>query len=246
MQHGRRLNLASGVIVSSDGVLGSLSDFSDFGKLLVVVSGRPTNRYRGAATVTVETSADGVSWTSAGSVTFGVAADQVVTVSSPDVYVRASASGLTGAWAFTVDVIPAEVNVAGGGGGLSNPVSEALVVAPASQSDTPLTLTGGGAGSDYGNVLEVENQDGAVGRLLYVDSAGEVEIHVRDNDALALTIFGAASGTQDLLRAKRGNTNVFAIGPSGEIKTFAALPTVDPTVAGQLWNDAGTLKVSAG
>jgi hypothetical protein len=27
---------------------------------------------------------------------------------------------------------------------------------------------------------------------------------------------------------------------------MTALPTADPTVAGRLWNDAGTLKVSAG
>lgn len=27
---------------------------------------------------------------------------------------------------------------------------------------------------------------------------------------------------------------------------FTGLPTVNPNVAGQLWNDAGTLKVSAG
>ena len=27
---------------------------------------------------------------------------------------------------------------------------------------------------------------------------------------------------------------------------LANLPTSDPTVAGQLWNDSGTLKVSAG
>ena len=28
--------------------------------------------------------------------------------------------------------------------------------------------------------------------------------------------------------------------------SMTALPTSDPTVAGRLWNDAGTLKVSAG
>ena len=28
--------------------------------------------------------------------------------------------------------------------------------------------------------------------------------------------------------------------------TLSALPTTDPAVAGQLWNDAGTVKVSAG
>jgi hypothetical protein len=27
---------------------------------------------------------------------------------------------------------------------------------------------------------------------------------------------------------------------------MTALPTADPTVAGRLWNDGGTLKVSAG
>lgn len=30
----------------------------------------------------------------------------------------------------------------------------------------------------------------------------------------------------------------------GSVVSLAALPTVDPAVAGQLWNDAGTLKVS--
>jgi len=31
----------------------------------------------------------------------------------------------------------------------------------------------------------------------------------------------------------------------GSVVSLAALPTVDPAVAGQLWNDAGTLKVSS-
>lgn len=30
----------------------------------------------------------------------------------------------------------------------------------------------------------------------------------------------------------------------GSVVSLASLPTVDPAVAGQLWNDAGTLKVS--
>lgn len=30
----------------------------------------------------------------------------------------------------------------------------------------------------------------------------------------------------------------------GSVVSLAALPTVDPAVAGQLWNDAGTIKVS--
>jgi hypothetical protein len=33
---------------------------------------------------------------------------------------------------------------------------------------------------------------------------------------------------------------------TGSNLILSALPTADPVVAGQLWNDAGTLKVSAG
>jgi hypothetical protein len=33
---------------------------------------------------------------------------------------------------------------------------------------------------------------------------------------------------------------------SSGVVIFSALPTADPVNAGQLWNDGGTLKVSAG
>lgn len=44
--------------------------------------------------------------------------------------------------------------------------------------------------------------------------------------------FGAATSVNDLTVA--------------DVVIFSGLPTSDPTVAGQLWNDTGTLKVSAG
>lgn len=44
--------------------------------------------------------------------------------------------------------------------------------------------------------------------------------------------FGAATTVNDLTVA--------------DVVIMSGLPTADPTVAGQLWNDAGTLKVSAG
>lgn len=40
-------------------------------------------------------------------------------------------------------------------------------------------------------------------------------------------------------------TSITSLTASG-IVIFSGLPTADPVVAGQLWNDAGTLKVSAG
>lgn len=44
--------------------------------------------------------------------------------------------------------------------------------------------------------------------------------------------FGAATTVNDLTVA--------------DVVIFSGLPTTDPTVAGRLWNDAGTVKVSAG
>ena len=40
-------------------------------------------------------------------------------------------------------------------------------------------------------------------------------------------------------------TSVTTLTVSGAV-IFSGLPTADPVVAGALWNDAGTLKVSAG
>ena len=60
------------------------------------------------------------------------------------------------------------------------------------------------------------------------------------------------SGTQDsYLQLKRTPTNdlqvEFNSGGSGDLKVMMTdLPTSDPTNAGQLWNDSGTLKVSSG
>ena len=41
------------------------------------------------------------------------------------------------------------------------------------------------------------------------------------------------------------STTITNLTASGTV-IFSGLPTADPVVAGQLWNDAGTLKVSAG
>jgi len=50
------------------------------------------------------------------------------------------------------------------------------------------------------------------------------------------------------LGATTSVTNLSAINLSvnGGAVIFTGLPTSDPVVAGQLWNDTGTLKVSAG
>ena len=42
-----------------------------------------------------------------------------------------------------------------------------------------------------------------------------------------------------------GSVTATTLSASGAV-TLSGLPTSDPAVAGQLWNDAGTVKVSAG
>lgn len=42
-----------------------------------------------------------------------------------------------------------------------------------------------------------------------------------------------------------GDLGVVAIAASGDV-TLSGIPTADPLVAGQVWNDAGALKISAG
>ena len=43
-----------------------------------------------------------------------------------------------------------------------------------------------------------------------------------------------------------GATGTARIDPANGIYIFDSLPTADPTVAGQVWNDSGTMKISAG
>jgi hypothetical protein len=46
--------------------------------------------------------------------------------------------------------------------------------------------------------------------------------------------------------AGRGSLRVAGIDCNGAVIVMSSLPTSDPASAGQLWNDGGTLKVSAG
>lgn len=68
-----------------------------------------------------------------------------------------------------------------------------------------------------------------------VRSEGGFQTITKSPSTGAVTVtatFGAASSVNDLTVA--------------DVVIFSGLPTTDPTVAGQLWNDGGTLKVSVG
>ena len=55
----------------------------------------------------------------------------------------------------------------------------------------------------------------------------------------------ASTGAVTVLATYGANASLTDLTASGTV-ILSGLPTADPVVAGQLWNDAGTLKVSAG
>ena len=73
---------------------------------------------------------------------------------------------------------------------------------------------------------------------------------VRSENGFQTITVAAGTGAVTVTSTLGAATSVTSIS-TGTLSTTGAvimtgLPTSDPTVAGQLWNDAGTLKVSAG
>ena len=66
------------------------------------------------------------------------------------------------------------------------------------------------------------------------------------------TFSGPVTSTNGFVGAVAGPVAATTLTSSGVVSmtnasiSMTALPTSDPAVAGRLWNDAGTLKVSAG
>lgn len=67
----------------------------------------------------------------------------------------------------------------------------------------------------------------------YLSGTGQIDLYARPS-TVAIRVWDAP-----------GNTLVFSVSDTGLIDA-PGLPTVDPEVAGRLWNDAGTVKVSGG
>lgn len=81
------------------------------------------------------------------------------------------------------------------------------------------------------NIILIGVQDGTgSGNVLYWNGSDWVES----------TVIGISGGNVTI--SGGGDTTIT---PDGNI-IMSGLPTSDPTVAGALWNDSGTLKVSAG
>ena len=68
---------------------------------------------------------------------------------------------------------------------------------------------------------------------------------VRSQNGFQTVSVNATTGAVTVTSTFGAATSITDLTASGIVK-FTGLPTSDPVVAGQLWNDAGTLKVSAG
>ena len=68
---------------------------------------------------------------------------------------------------------------------------------------------------------------------------------VRSENGFQTISVNSTTGAVTVTSTFGAATSITDLTASGTV-IFSDLPTADPTVAGQLWNDTGTLKVSAG
>lgn len=104
-----------------------------------------------------------------------------------------------------------------------------LVVAPSSGSGKKAGLTDVQGINGSGNGVFWKTQG--------VDGDQVLEVYTGDNGVHVLRFTAAGILSVD---------DVDVLDVSDGVLRFPALPTADPTVAGALWNDAGTVKISAG
>ena len=68
---------------------------------------------------------------------------------------------------------------------------------------------------------------------------------VRSQNGFQVISIDSTTGAVTIDATFGAATSITSLTVSGNVN-FTGLPTADPVVAGRLWNDAGTLKVSAG
>lgn len=125
-----------------------------------------------------------------------------------------------------------------------------LAVSGAGTIGDDLTVQGniisvGASGTGTGGSLRTVNDAGVTGWLAgYLGTASAVNWSLYDlvNGAAAVTV---TPGTNPAVAFNGAVSGISTLAATSTV-TFSGLPTSDPSSAGQLWNDSGTLKVSAG
>ena len=146
-------------------------------------------------------------------------------------------------------------------------VSHPAVIGIAIGRNTSVTTPGGVGGVAIGSGASVSDNDTlAIGRNTVASAADATAIGPNTtasglrsiaigNNVTAITDDAVTIGSSVAGRVTYDTTNDWTFGAgvtmtdltaSGATVVFSNLPTIDPVNAGQLWNDNGTLKVSAG
>ena len=146
-------------------------------------------------------------------------------------------------------------------------VSHPAVIGIAIGRNTSVTTPGGVGGVAIGSGASVSDNDTlAIGRNTVASAADATAIGPNTtasglrsiaigNNVAAITDDAVTIGSSVAGRVTYDTTNDWTFGAgvtmtdlvaSGATVVFNNLPTVDPVNAGQLWNDAGTMKISAG
>jgi hypothetical protein len=133
----------------------------------------------------------------------------------------------------------------------------------ADTSDLPGTngyyryISGGNSGSSgkliLGRRLNGQSEEAYITCSGIGNASGNIAIGINQGTPTAtlhVTGSGAASGTTSFLVENSSGTDTLSIKDDGAVTilaselNFSNLPTSDPSVEGQLWNDEGTLKIS--
>lgn len=191
---GKPIPLANGAELHLPGVIGdAVRDFSGFGEVLVMIVARPFDRRRGAATVVVEQSSDGESWSTVEELEFSAEEIQFAAADAPSAFLRARCAAMTGSWRFYVDAIP--VKTAGGGGGGGSDSQDLEDVLDEGNDADGQQIKGLGAASDPGDAVRLDQlPPGGTPSLEDVLDAGN------DGDGNQIKNIGAASDPGDAVR----------------------------------------------
>lgn len=99
---------------------------------------------------------------------------------------------------------------------------------------------------ECGTTINVESQTINIGADSNAPSAHTINIGANTSYSDVINIGGQGAGNDVINIGASGGDGSDTVTINGENLIILSLPTSDPSVAGALWNDSGTLKVSAG
>jgi len=130
-----------------------------------------------------------------------------------------------------------------GSGASGSPDTEEVLV----HSVTELNIESGATiNIESGATINVESETINIGADSTASSPHTINIGADTNHADTINIGGRGAGHDTINIGVNSGSGTDTVTIGGESLIILDLPTSDPVVAGALWNDSGTLKISAG